>query len=65
MITTAQRAAIMRLLRKGEFDTFTVTYQFRPLGVSEAQIGNRVDAWLDGLSIKEGSALIAKLGSLV
>lgn len=64
MITTAQRAEIRRLLRKLEFDANTVTYQFRQLGAPETAIGGRVDAWLDGLDIKQGSALIERLGEL-
>lgn len=64
MITTQQRAEILRLMRKAEFDTFTVTYQHRRLGVTEAQIGGRVDAWLDGLTIQQGSTLINTLKDL-
>lgn len=64
MITTRQRSEILRLLRKAEFDTFTVTYQHRRLGVAEAQIGGRVDAWLDALTIQQGSALITTLKAL-
>lgn len=65
MITTQQRAEIFRLLRRGEFDTYTVTFQFRQIGATAAHIGGRVDAWLDGLTLAEGSALIKKLKELV
>lgn len=61
MITAMQRAEILRLMRKAEFDTKVVTYLHRRLGASEAMIGGRVDAWLDTLSIADGSSLIASL----
>lgn len=59
--THAQRHTICGLLREAEFDTRTVTFQHRRLGVSEAQIGGSVDAWLDSLSIEQASVLIDKL----
>jgi hypothetical protein len=64
MITTQQRSEILRLLRKAEFDPFTVTFQFRQLGATEAQIGGRVDTWLNEMTIRQGSALITTLKDL-
>jgi hypothetical protein len=59
--TFAQRARIIELLARHEFDTRTVTYAYRRLGVSEDRIGRPVDTWLDSISIEQASNLIGKL----
>jgi hypothetical protein len=60
-MTPYQRAEIVRLLKKLEFDHRTVTFQHRRLGVPEAVIGGTVDAWLSGMSQAEASAMIEKM----
>lgn len=64
-LTSAQRKEILRLLRLAEFDTRTVTFMHRRLGVAEHEIGGSVDAWLDAQTVANASALIAKLRDIV
>lgn len=64
-ISQAQRNEIMRLLRLAEFDTRTVTFQHRRLGVSEHEIGKPVDAWLDTLTLGTVSPVITTLRNIV
>lgn len=63
--TTAQRDLIDRLLREAEYDTRTVTFQHRALGVAEHEIGKPVSVWLDSLSIEQASQVIRKLQDAV
>lgn len=60
-LTSAQRHTLLSLLREAEYDTRTVTYMHRRLGVSDAWIGVSNDEWLDSLSVDAASALIKKL----
>ena len=63
--TPAQRALILRLLRENELDARTVTYQHRPLGISDHEIGGSVDSWLDTLSIEGAGQVIDKLKGML
>ena len=63
--TTAQLAEIRRLLRLAEFDTRTVGYTHRRLGVADHEIGRPVDEWLDSLSKSAASTVIGKLRDVV
>lgn len=60
-VTVAQRAEIQRLLRRAEYDTTMVTYQFRAIGVAESMIGLPVDHWIDTLHRSDASAVINRL----
>lgn len=61
MISPYQRAEIIRLLRKLELNSVTVTYQHRALGAADHMIDGPVDAWLDGLDSRGGEQLIERL----
>lgn len=60
-MTSAQRNTIRYLLRTAEYDTRTVTYMHRRLGVNDSWIGVSSEAWLDSLSVESASALIKQL----
>lgn len=60
-MTSYQRAEVLRLLKLLEFDTRTVTYMHRRIGVPESTIGGTVDTWLSGLGNADASTLIDKL----
>lgn len=63
--TTAQRARILKLMARVEFDTRTVTYAHRRLGMTaDSFVGRPVDTWLDTMSIEDASALIERLEDL-
>lgn len=64
-VTPPQREEIRRLLRLAEFDTSTVTFQFRQLGAPESAIGGPVDQWLDGLTTAAASDVIYRLRDLI
>lgn len=64
-MTPYQRAEIIRLLQRLEFDHQAVTYQHRRLGVPESAIGGTVDAWLSDVSNASASALIEKLRGML
>lgn len=61
MSTPYQRAEIIRLLRKQELDSVTLTYMHRKLGVQDYMIGKPVEAWIDGLSTEQASSVIRTL----
>lgn len=64
MTTGYQRAEIIRLLRRIGFNSVTLTYQHRVLGVPDYMIDKPVDAWIDGLSTEQASSVIRKLRDL-
>lgn len=59
--TQYQRAEIIRLLRKLEFDTRTVTYQHRKVDDCEFWIGMSVDGWLSSMTQERASKAIDRL----
>lgn len=61
MSTKEQRAEILRLLKKVEYDRTTLTYQHRTLGVADADIGRPVDWWIEGLTVEQASSTIRQL----
>lgn len=65
MITTAQRAEVMRLMKKLEFDPKTITMMHRRVSVPEHLIGTSVDAWVGGMTEAEASALIDKMKGMI
>lgn len=63
--THAQRTEIRRLSRLAEFDTKTVTFMHRRLGVAEHEIGRPVEEWLDAMTRSNASVVIDKLRQIV
>lgn len=61
MTTPYQRAEIIRLLRKLEFDSVTLTFQHRTLGAPDYLIGKSVEGWIDTMGVDQASALINRL----
>lgn len=61
MSTKEQRAEILRLMKKVEFDRTTLTYQHRTIGVPDAMIGKPVDLWIEGLSTEQATTTIMLL----
>lgn len=59
--TTAQREKLLRLLRKAEYDTKSITPLYRRLGVPDSAQGQSVDAYLGSLNSLQASDLINKL----
>jgi hypothetical protein len=60
-ITNSQKSYITDLLRKRGYDTRTITYQYRRLGVPDSKQGESVDSWLDGMTREDASAVIDEL----
>lgn len=64
-MSSAQRAVIEQLLRRGEFERKTVTLMHRNAGVPDRFIGRTVPEWLDSLTAAEASRVIVKLEAYV